>query len=70
MIRTPAICMPVARCVLPLIFVRCMPSNTLPKSVVKVTRTSGPLPPMLMSPTDDSGFDCVLAPNMILTQSA
>lgn len=62
--------MPVARCVLPLIFVRCSPSSTFPKSVVNVTSTSGPFPPMLISPTDDSGFDCVLAENMRLTASA
>lgn len=62
--------MPVARCVLPLIFVRCSPSSTFPKSVVNVTSTSGPFPPMLISPTEDSGFDCVLAENMRLTASA
>ena len=62
--------MPVARCVLPEILVRCIPSRTFPKSVVKVTSTSGLLPPMLISPTDDSGFDWVLALKMILTASA
>jgi hypothetical protein len=66
---TPAIWIPVARCVVPLIFVLWMPSNIFPKSSVKVTSTSGPLPPMLIRPTDDSGFDCVFALNMILTAS-
>lgn len=47
-----------------------MPSKTFPKSVVKVTRTSGPFPPMLIRPTEDSGFAFVLAENMRLTASA
>ena len=47
-----------------------MPSKTFPKSVVRVTRTSGPLPPILMRPTDDSGFAFVLAENIRFTASA
>lgn len=69
-VLTPAICIAVARCVIPLIFVRCMPSNSFPKSVVRVTSISGPLPAMFMRPTDDSGFACVLAEKMRLTASA
>ena len=67
---TPAICMAVPRCVFPLIFVRCMPSSTFPKSVVSVTSISGPLPAMFMRPTEDSGLACVLAENIRLTASA
>ncbi len=67
---TPATCILVARCVLPLIFVLWRPSSILPKSVVKVTSTSGPFPPMLIRPTDDSGFACVFAEKMRLTASA
>ena len=69
-VLTPAICIPVAKWVVPEIFVRCIPSRILPKSVVRVTNTSGLLPPMLMSPTEDSGFDWVLALKMRLTASA
>ena len=54
----------------PLILVRCIPSKSFPKSVVKVTSISGPLPPMFMRPTDDSGFACVFAENMRFTASA
>ena len=63
--------MPVARCVSPRILVRWSPSNILPKSAVavKVTSISGPFPAMLMRPTDDSGFACVLAEKMRLTAS-
>ena len=68
--HTPAICMAVARCVHPLIFVLCIPSNSFPKSVVKVTSISGPLPPIFIRPTDDSGFACVFAEKMRLTASA
>jgi hypothetical protein len=38
-------------------------------SVVRVTSTSGPLPPMLISPTEDSGFAFVLALKIMLTAS-
>lgn len=62
--------MPVEKCGDPLILVRCRPSRILPISVVKVVRTSGPLPPMLMRPTDDSGFDWILAEKMRLTASS
>ena len=62
--------MAVDRWACPLIFVRCIPSRSLPKSVVNVTNISGPLPAMFIRPTDDSGFDCVLAENMRLTASA
>ncbi len=68
--HTPAICMAVARCVLPLIFVRCIPSSSFPKSVVKVTSISGPLPAMFIRPTEDSGFAWVLAEKMRFTASA
>ena len=47
-----------------------MPSRTLPKSVVKVVRTSGWLPPMDISPTEDSGFAWVLVEKMRFTASA
>jgi hypothetical protein len=39
-------------------------------SVVRVVRISGVLPPMLMRPTDDSGFAPVFAEKMRLTASA
>jgi len=68
--RTPAICIAVARCVLPLILVRCIPSRSFPKSVVRVTSISGPLPPIFIRPTEDSGFACVLAEKIRLTASA
>ena len=54
----------------PLIFVRCIPSRSLPKSVVNVTNISGPFPAMFIRPTEDSGFDCVFAENMRFTASA
>ena len=38
-------------------------------SVVNVVSISGVLPPMLMRPTDDSGFAPVLAENMRLAAS-
>ena len=69
-IHTPAICMAVDKCVLPLIFVLCIPSSSFPKSVVKVTNISGPLPAMFIRPTEDSGFAWVLAEKMRLTASA
>lgn len=47
-----------------------MPSSILPVSVVSVVNTSGPCPPMLISPTDDSGFEFVLALKIRLTASA
>ena len=47
-----------------------MPSNTFPKSVVRVTSISGPLPAMFMRPTEDSGFAWVLAEKIRLTASA
>jgi hypothetical protein len=62
--------MPVEKLELPFIFVRCRPSRTLPMSVVSVVRISGVLPPMLMRPTDDSGFAAVFAEKMRLTASA
>ena len=68
--RTAAILMPVEKCELPFIFVRCMPSRIFPKSVVKVVNTSGPWPPILIRPTDDSGFAPVLAEKIRLTVSA
>jgi len=61
--------MAVWRCDWPLILVRCRPSRTLPGFVVRVVRTSGPEPPMLIRPTDDSGFACVLYWKMRLAQS-
>lgn len=39
-------------------------------SVVRVVRISGVLPPMLMRPTDDSGFAPVFAENIRFTASA
>ena len=54
--HTPAICMPVDKCAVPLIFVLWMPSRIFPKSVVGDTSTSGPLPAILMRPTDDWAF--------------
>ena len=68
--HTAAILIPVAMCEAPFIFVRCMPSRILPVSVVSVVKTSGPCPPMLISPTDDSGFEFVFAENIRLTASA
>ena len=61
---------PVAMCDAPFIFVLCMPSRILPVSVVSVVRTSGPCPPMLISPTEDSGLEFVFAEKMRLTASA
>lgn len=58
-VHTEAIMIPVYRCDSPLTFVLCRPSSTLPGFVVRVVRTSGPLPPMLIRPTDDSGLACV-----------
>ena len=42
----------------------------LPNSFVNVMRTSGPFPPMLIRPTDDSGFVAVLALKMRWIASA
>lgn len=67
---TAATLMPVEKCDVPFIFVRCRPSRTLPMSVVRVVRISGVLPPMLMRPTDDSGFAPVFAEKMRFTASA
>lgn len=69
---TLAIWIPVARCDFPEIFffVLCKPSKSFPRSVVRVERTSGPLPPMLIRPTDDSGFPCVMESNKMLIESA
>ena len=39
-------------------------------SVVSVVSTSGPWPPMLINPTDDSGLEFVFAEKMRLTASA
>lgn len=61
--------MPVTKCDLPFILVRCRPSRTLPMSVVRVVRISGVLPPMLMRPTDDSGLAPVFAEKMRFTAS-
>jgi len=68
--RTAATLIPVVKLELPFIFVLCRPSRTLPMSVVRVVRISGVLPPMLMRPTDDSGFAAVFAEKMRLTASA
>jgi len=58
---TAAMLMPVVICELPFILVRCMPSRILPMSVVRVVSTSGPWPPILIKPTDDSGLAFVFA---------
>ena len=70
--HTPATWMPVAKCELPRIFflVLCRPSRILPGSVVNVTSTSGPLPPMLIRPTEDSGLPWTTFWKMMLTASA
>lgn len=67
--HTAATLIPVTKWELPFIFVLCKPSSTLPISVVSVVRISGVLPPMLMSPTDDSGFAPVFAEKMRFTAS-
>ena len=61
--------MPVTKCELPFIFVLCKPSRTLPISVVSVVRISGWVPPMLMRPTDDSGFELVFEEKIMFTAS-
>jgi len=61
----------VARCVSPRIvfFVRWSPSRILPWSVVRVTSTSGPLPAMLIRPTEDSGLPLMMCWKTMLTAS-
>ena len=66
---TPATWIPVARWDSPFILVSWRPLRILPKSVVRVTRTSGPFPPIVIRPTEDSGFALVLAEKMRLTAS-
>lgn len=68
-LHTAATLMPVVKCEVPFIFVRCKPSSILPISVVNVVRISGVLPPMLMRPTEDSGFAWVFAENIRLAAS-
>lgn len=59
----------VVKWLFPRILVLCMPSIMRPRSVVRVVKTSGWAPPMLIRPTEDSGFDWVLAEKMKLTAS-
>ena len=60
---------PVTKCELPFIFVLCKPSRTLPISVVRVVRISGVEPPILIRPTEDSGFAFVFEEKMRFTAS-
>ena len=69
-LRTEAIMMAVCKWLSPRIFVRCRPSRILAGFVVRVVRTSGPLAPIVIRPTEDSGLACVLYWKIKLAASA
>ena len=50
--------------------VRCRPERILPRSVARVVRTSGPLPPILIRPTLLSGLSLRTCSAIMFTLSA